>query len=475
MTTDGTMRVQTDPAKPILLALRKRIGPQKFNAWFNSSTSISINDGEMKVIVANPFIAGWIESHFVDDLASACNEITGKRPRIAISVDPALNQRLHRGQRNLQANLVKRNTNGTTRGHRKVETKLRYRFEDFVVGPSNQLAYSAAVMVATQQSVPFNPLFIHGACGVGKTHLLQSICNAVAENNDKKILWKYITAEQFTNEFIHSIRNKKTESFRKAYRQLDILVIDDVHFLAAKRATQEEFLHTFNTIAGAKKKIVMASDAHPRMLGKLTKQLISRFLSGMVVKIDPPDQETRVKILQRIAERLKLEVPDEILHYISLHIHGSVRELEGALVKLSALLELSGGTVTLEMAREALADYLARTDSAITLGQIESVVSAFFGITPADIHSTRRTHTVSLARAIVMFLTRRYTRMSFPEIGQLTGKNHSSVVLAVQRIEKMLAENQTCRWMTPAGPKSKKARELLDLLTKQIENHNSYR
>ena len=195
----------------------------------------------------------------------------------------------------------------------------------------------------------------------------------------------------------------------------------------------------------------------------------------MVVKIDPPDQETRIRILQRIAERLKLEVPDEILHYISLHIHGSVRELEGALVKLSALLELSGGTVTLEMAREALADYLARTDSAITLGQIESVVSAFFGITPADIHSSRRTHTVSLARAIVMFLTRRYTRMSFPEIGQLTGKNHSSVVLAVQRIEKMLAENQTCRWMTPAGPKSKKARELLDLLTKQIENHNSCR
>lgn len=471
MTTDGTMCAQAGPAKPVLSALRKRIGPQKFNAWFNSSTSVSIKDGEVKVIAANPFIASWIEAHFVADLSAACNEVTGKNPSITISVDPALSERLRKSQRDLQANLVKRSTNGTTRGHRKVDTKLRYKFEDFVTGPSNQLAYSAAVAVARQEAVPFNPLFIHGSCGVGKTHLLQSICNAVAQNHavGGKTSWKYITAEQFTNEFVQSLRNKKIESFRRTYRQLDILVIDDVHFLAAKKATQEEFLHTFNTISSAKKKIVMASDAHPRMLGKLTEQLISRFLSGMVVKIDPPDQKTRAKILERIASRLKMKIPADVLDYLSLHIHGSVRELEGALVKLSALVELSGRQASLKMAREALADYLVRTDSAVTLGQIETMVTAFFGITPADIHSSRRTHTVSLARAIVMFLTRRYTRMSFPEIGQLTGKNHSSVVLAVQRIEKMLAENQTCRWMTPAGAKSKKARELLDLLAKQIE------
>ncbi len=471
MTAEVSVYPRTDPTEAVLAVVHQRIGTQKFNAWFKNGTCISVEKNDLKVGAANPFIAGWIESHFTDDLAAAGREVTGRRKRVTISVDPTLSGRLRKRQLDLQANLVDRGTAGTARRQQPTASRLRYKLEDFVTGSSNKLAYSAARAVAESSKAPFNPLFIHGTCGVGKTHLLQGICNASAKNhnNGKKLAWKYLTAERFTNDFVQSIRHKRVETFRRAYRRLDLLVIDDVHFLAAKKATQEEFLHTFNTIHDADKQIVMASDAHPRLLGRLTEQLVSRFLSGMVVRIDSPDRDTRIRILQRLAARLKLAAPQDVLDYIALHIHGSVRELEGTLVKLTAMAKLLGEPVTLDLARDALADHLVRTDSAITLGGIETVVSAFFGITPADIHSSRRTHTVSLARAIAMFLTRRHTRMSFPEIGQSMGKNHSSVVLAVQRVEKMLAEDHhCCRWMTPAGPKTLPAKELLKTMTEQL-------
>ena len=424
----------------------------------------------MKIGAANPFIAGWIDRHFRDELLSAAREATGRRADLIINVDSKLSGRLRKRQLDTQARLVARGTAGIDRrrGRRRRVCKLRHRLEDFIVGRSNRLAYAAAVEVAENGIAKFNPLFIHGSCGVGKTHLLQGICNAVAAG-EQPPAWKYLSAEQFTNEFIEAIRAKRVDRFRNTYRKLDILVIDDVHFLAAKKATQEEFLHTFNTIDTAGKQVVMASDAHPRMLGQLAEQLISRFLSGMVVRIEPPDRATRMKILRRTSERLRLNPADDALEYIAIHIRGSVRELEGALLKLAALAELSREPVTLELARDALADYLVRTDSAITLGDIETVVAAYFGITPADLHSSRRTHTVSLARAVAMYLARRHTRMSYPEIGRFMGKNHSSVVLAVQKMEKLLADKtRSCRWMTPAGPKTLPARRLMEVLSEQL-------
>ncbi|MFW6062510.1 MAG: chromosomal replication initiator protein DnaA, partial [Planctomycetota bacterium] len=317
---------------------------------------------------------------------------------------------------------------------------------------------------------PFNPLFIHGPCGVGKTHLLQGICNAVARRrkSGEPVNFRYVSAEQFTNEFVGAMRAKKLDEFRCRYRNLDVLAIDDVHFLAAKKATQDEFLHTFNAIQSAGKRIVLASDTHPRLVGELNEQLTSRFLAGMVVKIEPPDQTTRMRILHRKAEAMALEVEPEALEYIALHIRNSVRELEGALIKLAALSALENGPVSTYMTRDALSEHLARTGSALTLGDIEAVVAAYFGITPADIHSSRRTRTVSTGRMVAMFLARRHTSMSFPEIGRFMGKNHSSVVLAVQRLEKILAEDGEVVWNTPVGRKSMRASELLELLGDQL-------
>ncbi|HOF18353.1 MAG TPA: chromosomal replication initiator protein DnaA [Phycisphaerae bacterium] len=471
---DGLMvsvRAEATSIRGFMTALQERIGPQKINAWFRHGTRVELHDGQVKVSVPNPFVANWIETHYLGDIAEAMKAQTGKTHGVAVTIDPSLSGDLRKTHLDKQAEMVSKVTEGRARPrHPVTPVTLRHRLEDFIVGASNKLAYSAAMAVVAGAPAAFNPLFLHGPCGVGKTHLLQGVCVAASHvhRDGAPLRCRYVTGEQFTNEFIQSIRNKKSGEFRARYRNLDLLVIDDVHFLAAKKATQDEFLHTFNTIDAAGKQIVMASDAHPRLVGELNEQLVSRFVAGMVVKIEPPDFSTRMEILRRKARTLKLTLPAEVLEYVAQHVRTSVRELEGALIKLAALGALDGGQITLPVAVDALAEHLARTDGAVTLGDIEAAVAALFGITPADLHSTRRTRTVSTARMTAMFLARRHTRMSYPEIGRFMGKNHSSVVLAVQRMELLLLNNAPVEWSTPVGPRSLPAQQLVDLLGEQF-------
>ncbi len=462
---------ETGVAERLLATLQDRIGAQRFNAWFKHGTRLTVRDDHVKLTVPNPFVANWIEAHYQSEIAAAVETHVGDDRRILITIDPTLSTDLRKRQRDTQADIVTRTAEGRIRPRTPLPPiRLKYKLEDFVVGNSNKLAYSAALAMAGKAKAPFNPLFVHGHCGVGKTHLLQGICNALSRfrGNGAEGGWRYVTSEQFTNEFITSLRMKKIDKFRERYRKLDLLAIDDVHFLSAKKATQDEFLHTFNALETVGSRIVMASDAHPRLVGELNAQLVSRFVAGMVVKIDAPEQSTRVEILRRRARGMKLRVPTEVLEYIAMHIRGSVRELEGALVKLAALAALEEDPITLPMATNALADHLARTDSALTVGEIEAAVAGYFGITPADIHSSRRTRTVSAARMVAAFLARRHTQMSYPEIGRFMGKNHSSVVLAVQRMEQLLSDNGELTWMSPMGPKSLPAAKLVELLSEQI-------
>ncbi|MFA6134920.1 MAG: chromosomal replication initiator protein DnaA [Phycisphaerae bacterium] len=469
--TTDSVRADNCVNKEILAALQDRIGPQKFNAWFRHGTAVTIEDGHVRVSVPNPFVANWIETHYQSEIAEAANVCTGTLRPVVLTVDPALPGQLRQKHLDAQAQMVSRAGDGTSRPRQAPQAQsLKYSLKDFVVGTSNRLAYSAALAAVGTQRPSFNPLFIHGLCGVGKTHLIQGICSAFSavRRAGRAMQWRYVSGEQFTNEFITALRHKKIDEFRGRYRHLDLLAIDDVHFLASKKATQDEFLHTFNAIESAGKMIVMASDAAPRLMGELNEQLVSRFAAGMVVKIDAPDHALRIEILRRKAQAMKIEARDEALEYLARHIHGSVRDLEGALIKLSALASLDGRAITTQLAESALADHLARTDSAITLGDIEAVVTTFFGITTADIHSSRRTRTVSAARMVAMFLARRHTQMSYPEIGQYMGKNHSSAVLAVQRMEAMLAAGEEVKWLTPAGTRSAPAGKLIELLTQQI-------
>jgi chromosomal replication initiator protein len=453
----------------VLAALQERLGPRKFNAWFKNGALLTVEDGHVRVTVPNSFVANWIETHYQSDIAAAVQAQTGKSSPVVITIDPALSGKLRPRQLDMQAQIVARAADGREKPG--VETRalsLRHKLEDFVVGESNKLAYTAA-MAVTGGRAPFNPLFIHGPCGVGKTHLLQGVCNSfLATRRGGRTSCRYVSGEQFTNEFVTAIRQKKCAEFRQRFRHLALLAIDDVHFLAGKKSTQEEFLHTFNALESEGHQIVLASDAHPRLVGELNEQLVSRFVAGMVVKIEPPDQATRLAILRRRAHAMRLHAPTDVLEYVAMHIRGSVRELEGSLIKLAALSALENGKITLELATEAMADHLARTDSALTLGDIEAAVATFFGITPADLHSTRRTRTVSAARMVAMFLARRHTRMSYPEIGKFMGKNHSSAVLAVQRMEKLVAQGEELEWMTPAGMKSMSSAKIAETLAEQF-------
>jgi len=302
--------------------------------------------------VPNPFTANWIEQHYQSDLAASATLCAKKPMQVVVSIDPSLSGQCSKRKLDIQADIVSRTTQGRARHRAPIKSPtLRHTLDEFVVGECNELAYQAAKS-AVSGAGHFSQIFVHGPCGVGKTHLLQGICNTLSRRDGKDgqpLRWRYVTGEQFTNEFIVAVRNRKGNEFRNRYRGLDLLAIDDVHFLAAKRATQSEFLHTFNAIEAAGKQIILASDTHPRLVGELNEQLVSRFMSGLVVKIEAPDKQTRMAILKRKAKQLKLKLNTDVLEYIALHIRASVRELEGTLVKLSALAALENGKITLEI------------------------------------------------------------------------------------------------------------------------------
>ena len=349
-----------------------------------------------------------------------------------------------------------------------MKKRLKFNFDTYIVGKSNQLAYNAAKTVATEENSPFNPLFIHGGYGIGKTHLLQAICNEFAKNRPN-LNWAYLSAEDFVNQFVLALKTKKLEAFRRRIRQTDLLAIDDVHFLASKPSTQEEFLHTFNTIDLAGKQVVLVSDAHPKMIGQISEKLVNRFVSGMVVRIDAPDFETRCQICRQYAANMKKNIPESVIKYTAEHLRTNVRELEGALLKLIAFASLQNMKITVLMAKEILAEHLARTDPIVHISDIESVVATYFGITPASIHSSKKDRTVALARHFSMYLARKHTKMSSSEVGRCMGnKNHATVLLACKKVEDQVKRNLDLYWVGPAGNKISKAKTVLANLENSI-------
>ena len=466
--------ILTDEISAINKAIAEKVGQQKHRVWFRNSTRFSLADDYLRVGVPNHFIASWIENHFLDDIARAVRQVTGGDKRIIFSIEPELLGSQKSSQLDSQAQQVQKVRNRTTRtrikeiDRRPQRPPLKLMLKSFVVGPKNQLAFNAAKTVVDAEQSPFNPLFYHGGYGVGKTHLLQGICNAVWKGRPRA-KWLYVSAEDFANQYVLALKTQKLDAFRRRFRQMDVLAIDDIHFLASKKAMQEEFLHTFNTLDLASKQVILASDAHPKMIGNLCEKLVNRFVSGMVVKIDVPDFETRCKICTQRAATMKKTIPKSVIKYIAEKMHTNVRELEGALLKVIAFASLSNERICLPMAKEVLADHISRTDPIVHTSDIESVVATFFGITPADVHSSKKDRTVSLARSFSMYLTRKYTKMSYPEIGKLMGnKNHATVILACRRIEDFVKRNAQVKWRGPAGNRLEKARNVLEQLIESV-------
>ena len=457
--------------------IAERVGPQRFKVWFKNATRFTVADGFVKVAVPNQFIGGWIESHFCDTIREAAEAVTGRAMDVAFGIDADLAKSLRKKQPDSQVDFVANNPERVARYHKRrgglpPASELRGMFDDFVVGDSNRLACSTALAVAEDPAARFNPLFIHGACGLGKTHLLHAICNHVKERRPE-LVCVCVTGEDFTNQFVYAVKSGERDAFRHRYRPVDVLVIDDIHFLANKRATQEEFLHTFNAVAGQGKQVVMASDAHPKLIGRLSESLVNRFVSGMVVKIESPEKALRVGILKKWARQMKCPAPDDVVELIAERFSSNVRELNGALLKLVALADVSGEPLTLATAREAIRDLVEHTLPVLRLSNIESVVSIYFGLTPADLHTSRKTRTIALARGIVMYLARKYTNMSYPEIGRHMGnKNHSTVILANRRIAKLISEDRIVIWMTPSGAKEARIRQVTEELEGQMSQDN---
>jgi chromosomal replication initiator protein len=350
------------------------------------------------------------------------------------------------------------------------KNRLRHCLVNYVIGASNQLAYSTANYVCEFPGGQYNPLFIHGSCGLGKTHLLQGLCKRFSEMHPTK-KWMYLTGEEFTNEYVTSLRSGKIDHFRRKMRELDLLVIDDVHFLSGKRSTQEEFLHTFNAIEATGKQVVMASDAHPKQIQEFGESLINRFISGMCVRIDPPNYAMRCDILNLMAGKQGITVSPEVVDWIARRVTQNIRELEGALTRVRALARLDGKAPSIEIVKQALGDLDRQMVAPLRPDNILSSVCSYFGLDNRELMSGRRQRTISLARSVAMFLVRKNSRLSFPEIAQKLGKrNHSTVISACRRIEKAFSRNETLSWESSIGDRADEAQELIQRLEEQARS-----
>ena len=460
----------TDEITAVNEALERNLGSQKYKIWFKNSTRMSLDQGYLKIAVPNTFVANWIEKHFAGEIRKAMKQAEVGYEDISFVIDPSITGREKKSFVAVTEKKVvnvapgKKNESISNYKHKKLKLSL----ENFVVGSSNQLAYNASLAVANEEKSPFNPLFIHGGYGVGKTHLMQGICNQVCKNRPLTN-WLYLSAEDFANQFVLALKTKKLEAFRNRMRKTELLAIDDIHFLASKPSTQQEFLHTFNSIDLAGKQVVLVSDAHPKFIGQLCEKLVNRFVSGMVVKIDEPDFKTRAQICRQFAANMNKDIPESIINYIAENVKSNVRELEGAMLKLTAFAALQNHKINLELAKIVLTEHLSRTDPIVHISDIESIVAAYFCLTPQNLRSSKKNRDISLARHFSMYLARKHTKMSFPEIGRFMGnKNHATVLLACKKVEQSLKSNTLVNWQSPAGNRAQKTMDIIEDLEGKI-------
>ncbi len=405
-----------------------------FDTWVRDAELITQEDGAYVIGVHNAYARDWLEDRLMATVKRVLAGIVGRTVEVRFVVWQGEAQEPAKSLAPAAEPAVIRRT--TSRVH------PRYLFDNFVVGPSNRLAYAAALAVAENPARAYNPLFLYGGVGLGKTHLLHAVGNACSVSRLEVL---YTSSEEFTNDLINAIRGHTTESFRDRYRGIDVLLIDDIQFIAGKESTQEEFFHTFNTLHGQDKQVVISSDRAPKALVTLEERLRSRFEWGLTADIQAPDLETRLAILRSKAERAGRSLPGEILELIARRVQSNIRELEGALTRVLALSDLSGSPLSRELAESALADLLPKA-GALTAERILEVVAAQFGIPLDRIRGRERSQEVVLPRQVAMYLLRHETGASLPQIGEaLGGRDHTTVMYGVDRIADRLETDDALR------------------------------
>lgn len=468
------------PLDAIEHQLMERIGVERYELWFEGKTAWTLNGEVIEVAAGNAFAANWIRAKFASDLRAAAESALARAAEVRIIVKEGIGTPAAPVRESSESPLHERDESvaGIIRpiaeAPRLAASLLnaKYTLEEFVVGASNQMAYQAAVQVAQNPGTQFNPLFIHGACGLGKTHLLQGICQRFARLHPGK-KWLYLTGEQFTNEFLEAIKTHKTDAFRRKIRGTDLLVIDDVHFLANKKATQEEFLHTFNQIDAGGKQVVLASDCAPKAIAAMADALVNRFVSGMVLRVDAPELATRLEILRRRAARNHWQVSDAVLMHIASSPAASVRELEGMLLQAVAGLSLAAGETPGDSVLAGLRQRTLSGNGPVAVEKIVNAAAEHFGVTPTAILASGREKTVSIARAVAMYLARLHTGMSYPEIGRAIGnKNHSTVIAACQRVEALMAGGELICWKLGTEVRHQAMADLVHALESNVKKRS---
>ncbi|MCL6515996.1 chromosomal replication initiator protein DnaA [Alicyclobacillus sp.] len=435
----------------VLDMLREQMSERSLQTWFGGTQIIDYTpeDNCITVFVPTTFARNWIFNNYREVIKSFLTTLTDQEYALRFTTRLDLETSGQRESKDSSANsdaptgaeaaaaapaAVSDNEAKTEKAD-VPNLNPRYTFETFVIGSSNRFAHAACLAVAERPAERYNPLFIYGGVGLGKTHLMHAIGHHVLRRKpDLKVL--YLSSERFTNEFIAAIRDNSTGDFRNRYRNIDVLLIDDIQFIAGKESTQEEFFHTFNALHEAHKQIVISSDRPPKEISTLEDRLRSRFEWGLITDIHPPDLETRIAILQRKAKADGIQLPEEVAYFVAAQIDSNIRELEGALVRLMAYSSLVNQDISLELAEQALHEMVVHhKPRAVTVEQIQKVISDHFGLKPDDLKAKKRTKNVAFPRQIAMYLTRELTDLSLPKIGEaFGGRDHSTVLHACEKI-----------------------------------------
>ncbi len=435
----------TDIWRSVLNEIENTLSKPSYETWVKTTKPLALQNKTLIVEVPNEFTKDWLQNHYRTALSDALQKVSSSEYHIqfitpqnsGFSEKNNIEKQVFKKVPGNSNDLDKKNVSGICKW-----LNPKYTFDRFVIGGSNRLAHAASLAVAEAPSKAYNPLFIYGGVGLGKTHLMHAIGHYVISHNTCEKV-DYLSSEKFTNQFINAIRDNKTVEFRNKYRNVDILLIDDIQFLAGKEQTQEEFFHTFNALHENSKQIVISSDRPPKEIPTLEDRLRSRFEWGLITDIQPPDLETRIAILRKKSLQEGIFIPDDVLTFIAQKIENNIRELEGALIRIIAFASLEDKDINLKVAGEALKDFFAQKQKKLTPEEIISTTASYFKISLQDIKSQKRTQNFSLPRQIAMYLCRELTDLSLPRIGrEFGGKDHTTIIHAYKKISSEMANNE---------------------------------
>jgi chromosomal replication initiator protein len=417
--------------------LKGALNETTYRTWFAEAEGAELSDDAFVLGVPNDFTREWIEGHFLGLIGAAVRDVTGQERRVALSVT----ERIPAATAPVVAEAPKQAGAGS------VDSGMnpKYTFDLFVIGSSNRFAHAAALAVAEAPAQAYNPLFIYGGTGLGKTHLMQAIAQYVAEHSSDLSV-RYVTSETFMNDFINSLRDKRIEGFKQRYRTYDLLLVDDVQFFEHKERIQEEFFHTFNSLYEAGSQIVMSSDRPPRDIATLEERLRSRFEWGLITDVQPPDLETRIAILRKKVKTDGIHVPDpQVLSFIASRISTNIRELEGALTRVVAFSSLTGRALSVELAEDVLKDVFPTGEAAeVSIRRIQELVSERFQLTMDELCGDKRSQNIVYPRQVAMYLSRELTDSSLPKIGkEFGGRDHTTVIHATSKIARLIREDRS--------------------------------